>query len=486
MTFLNWERFIFALIHCYYKSTDTVVFSKIFLMMGRGNGKNGFISALAFYFTTPVHGVVEYDIDIVANCESQAKTSFKDVYRILTNKWDKCKKFFTKTKEIITNTKTNSYIMFNTSTADTKDGKRTGCLICDEIHGYETWETINVFESGLGKKKHPRVFYITTNGHVRGGVLDEELEYAQRVLNGEIDADYLPLIYKMDDKEEIQNEELWEKANPSINDKNFIELKKIIRTCVGELETKKSTVIETMTKRFNLPVQDTHLVVAVWEKILLTNRPIPYEELKGRECIGAIDYAEIKDFASVGLLFKKDGLYYFMEHSFVNYKMLNPQQDKIKFPIEEKADEGLITIVYDEIISPDYISAWFLKQAETYRIKDIVGDSFRMTHLKSEFKEKGLPIKEVRSGEYTHAKVTPTIDTIFEKELLILGDNATMRWYINNTCRKIKPNGNTVFEKIEPKTRKTDGFFALIHALTQEDSLTDNNTPIIDLDVVIY
>src|SRR5690554_2545369 len=44
---LDWELFVIALIHCYYKSTDKVVFDEIFIMMGRGNGKNGFISPVA-------------------------------------------------------------------------------------------------------------------------------------------------------------------------------------------------------------------------------------------------------------------------------------------------------------------------------------------------------------------------------------------------------------------------------------------------------
>ena len=39
-----------------------------------------------------------------------------------------------------------------------------------------------------------------------------------------------------------------------------------------------------------------------------------------------------------------------------------------------------------------------------------------------------------------------------------------MRWYVNNACRVIDKNGNTLFEKIEPKTRKTDGFMAFVAA----------------------
>src|SRR5690606_12129747 len=176
----DWELFVFALIHCYYKSNDTVVFDEILLVMGRGNGKNGFISAVAWYLNAHYHGIREYNIDIIANAEDQAKTSFNDIYGVLERTWQKSKKFFYKTKQLIVNLKTNSYIKYNTSNAKTKDGKRSGCLIFDEIHEYESWDMIKVFISGFGKKKHSRTFYITTNGYVRGGVLDEMLRSEER------------------------------------------------------------------------------------------------------------------------------------------------------------------------------------------------------------------------------------------------------------------------------------------------------------------
>ena len=149
MTLFPWERFIIALIHCYYKSSDTVVFSEYLIMMGRGNGKNGFISGVAWYLTTANHGISGYNVDIIANSEDQAKTSFEDVYQMLDDNWGKMKRFFYKTKEIITSLRTRSYIKYNASNARTKDGKRSACLIFDEIHEYQNSDTIKVFRSGF-------------------------------------------------------------------------------------------------------------------------------------------------------------------------------------------------------------------------------------------------------------------------------------------------------------------------------------------------
>ena len=43
-------------------------------------GKNGFISGVSWYLTTHYHGIQGYNVDIIANSEEQATTSFNDIY----------------------------------------------------------------------------------------------------------------------------------------------------------------------------------------------------------------------------------------------------------------------------------------------------------------------------------------------------------------------------------------------------------------------
>src|SRR5690554_2735880 len=40
ISLFDWELLVTACVHCYYKSNDTLVFTKFVLLMGRGNGKN--------------------------------------------------------------------------------------------------------------------------------------------------------------------------------------------------------------------------------------------------------------------------------------------------------------------------------------------------------------------------------------------------------------------------------------------------------------
>ena len=61
-----------------------------------------------------------------------------------------------------------------------------------------------------------------------------------------------------------------------------------------------------------------------------------------------------------------------------------------------------------------------------------------------------------------------------------------MRWYTNNTCQEMDAKGNTTYLKIEPKTRKTDGFFALIHALSKDSELDWPAEDVMSLGVYTY
>ena len=482
---LNWELFILALIHCYYKSKDMVVFNKFLIVIGRGNGKNGFISPVAWYLTTHYHGIKGYNVDIIANNEEQAKTSFEDIYNVLEDTWAKSKRFFHKTKQVITNLITKSYIKYNTSNSRTKDGKRSACLIFDEIHEYETYDSINVFQRSFGKRKHSRIFMITTNGYVREGVLDSELALADQILNGDItNLRTLPLIWEIDRKEEAMDPNMWIKANPSLP--YFPELRQEMEEDFILMKHQNHVAVDFLTKRMNYPVQNKHEVAVPWDQIAATNQEIPYDELKGQECIGALDFAEITDFASVGLLFKHKGKRYFIEHTFVCRKALEIESREIKFPVEEMAQRGLITIIEGERISEKDIADWFVKMARKYYIKTIVGDDYRISLLRDEFKSRGLPLESCRSGPITHAKLAPLIESMFADRAIVFGDNPTMRWYTNNTGKKRDQKGNITYFKIEPKTRKTDGFFALIHALTRDELLVERQQTIRSMGVYTY
>lgn len=488
ISLFDWELFVTALIHCFYKSDDTVVFSTIVIVMGRGNGKNGFISPISWYLTTHYHGINGYNVDIVANAQDQAQTSFLDIYEVLERTWAKSKKFFYKTKEIIVNLKTKSYIKFNTSNAKTKDSKRTGCLIFDEVHQYENYDQIKVFTSSFGKRKHSRTFYITTQGNVRGGVLDDMLAIIEDILNGTIaNLRWLPLVYRIDEEEEALDPQTWHKANPSL--KYLPTLKLEMEQQFIEMKYRPAIEEEFYTKRLNWPKRSKEIQVTTWENILATNREIP--DLKGKTGVAGIDFASLSDFASAGILIRDKDIRYWITHSWIcaNSKDIG----RLKIPYKEWADKGYLTIVDDVEIDPRYLTAWIAEQALLYNLPKVALDGFRYALVSDALKDIGFNWKEKKNIKLVRPSdimiVSPVIESCFNKQLFVWGDNPLMRWYTNNT-KMIrtginKTTGNMTYGKIEPKSRKTDGFMALVAAMTIEEVLGTGESTFADLPVIV-
>ncbi len=277
-------------------------------MLGRGGGKNGLISVIIHFLISEMHGIPEYNISVVANSEEQAKTSPDEVHKCVKRNEILQRAFKTTLTQTVSKA-TGSVLKFRTSNGDTKDGLRDGAVVFDEIHQYESNKDVRVHISGLGKKKNPREFYIGTDGYVRDGFLDKQKEKAMKVLNGEARPNAIfPFICKLNDEKEVDDPDNWEMANPMLSQplSEYAEgLLETIKEEYEDLEDDPSNREEFMTKRMNLPVTNLERSVAKWSEILATNRPFP--DLYAQECIGALDFASIRDFAACGLLFRKNG-----------------------------------------------------------------------------------------------------------------------------------------------------------------------------------
>ena len=471
-----WEKFVLALVHCYYRSSDTLVFTEYLIMMGRGNGKNGFISGVAWYLTTMYHGVSGYNVDIIANSEDQAKTSFEDIYQMLEDTWAKSKKFFYKSKEEIVSLRTRSYIKFNTSNARTKDGKRSACLIFDEIHEYQNSDTIKVFRSGFGKRKHSRTFYITTNGYVRDGVLDDRLRIAHDVLNGEIKNSRLcPLIYKLDEEKEADNKELWVKANPSLPYLPTLQLE--IEQNFIDKDYDPTVASDLYTKRFNLPKGNAEIAVTDYSKVKATSRELP--KLGGWTCTVGLDYAELSDWAAVNLHFRRGPQRYDINHAWLWTKSKTLQ--RVKAPWREWAERGLVTVVDDVSIHPDLLADYIRLAGQRYNVKMLAMDNYRWTLVSESLRKIGFDaqdksrVKLVRPSDIM--QVEPVIQECFDRDLFTWGDNPCLRWAVNNTKRVRSSRslgvdtGNFIYAKIDAKSRKTDPWMALVASMVIEPVL---------------
>lgn len=474
---IEWEIFLFALIVGVLTTDGDIFFSDIRIIVGRGSGKNGFISFLCFYFLSPYHGITGYNVDLLANSEDQAKTSFNDVYEIIDDPVDPeyrraLKANYYHTKEIIKGIETKSVLRFNTSSKRGKDSKRTGCVIYDEKHEYLDDTNIGTLKSGLGKVPHAREITITTDGHVRGGVLDREKEQNKKILS-EYNPDNRTLVFwcRIEAESEWNQIDKLVKAIPSLND--FKSLRTTILKEIREMPYTPDYYQAYMAKRCNYPVGNQEVEVATWEDIQAATKDYDFS-FTSRECVGGVDYSMTNDFTGVCLLFKQGEGYVVLHHTFVCRQSRDLRG--IVAPLAEWERKGDLTFIDDVEIPAETVANWFAEQIRRYnlRLKKIGIDKFRYGYLNKAFKAIGYDAFEIKNIRIIRPsdimQAAPLINSAFINQKIAWGKTPIMAWMTNNV-KKVIEGGNVRYDKQDPHYRKTDTFMAFVNCMVLEEEL---------------
>ncbi|MBO1005617.1 terminase large subunit domain-containing protein [Pseudogracilibacillus auburnensis] len=482
----EWETFIAPFIFLFYKKDDEQVFDEFVINMGRGGGKNGFISTLANYFISELHGIDYYDVSIVANSEKQAKTSFQECFRTIKKKGNEVlEEEFEAYKSSITSYSTQSVFEYKTSNASSQDGGREGAVIYDEYHEMENSDIVDVFSGGLGKVDHPRQFFIGTKGFIRDGFFDIKYRECEEILNGiEEFSGIFPYICELDDIKEMDDPSNWPKANPALQEplnKRGRRLFNEVMKRYKRLARNPSGYNAFVTKRMNFLVDNLEHSVASWEEIKATDRP--FFELKSKP-IGSLDFGSVRDFTACGLLFKKGDEFAFKTFSFaiknfcdVHYGYSNSANDfgtEKKAPIKEWEKQGLMKVVDEPSLNPMHVVNWFIEMREKYGVEKIIADNYKLDILRPLLENEGFEVEAIRRPTSIHPLLAPRVEDGFANNKFIFEDNPLMRWYTNNVYVKETKDGKQFLKKEEVK-RKTDGFQAFIHALYRANDLEDDS-----------
>ena len=331
---------------------------------------------------------------------------------------------------------------------------------------------MNTLKSGLGKVWHGRIITITTDGHIRGAVLDQEKEQNRAILK-----EYNPmnrtLVFwcRIEDEKEWNQIDKLVKAIPSLND--FQSLRATIQKEIVDMPYNMDYFPEYMAKRCNYPIGNKEVEVATWEDILATDQEII--DLRGKNCVGAVDYAKTNDFVAVGLTFRTGGKIYHIHHTFICAK--SRDLGGIKAPLREWEAKGDVEFIDDVEIPPEAVTGWFEKMGQSYNILKIAIDNYRYSLLNAAFKKIGFDAFEkkniflVRPSNIMQA--APIINSAFLNHIIVFGDVPVMRWYTNNTKKLMDSKGNITYGKIEPNYRKTDGFMAFVNTIVIIDEIPE-------------
>ena len=101
-------------------------------------------------------------------------------------------------------------------------------------------------------------------------------------------------------------------------------------------------------------------------------------DTRGQAAVIGIDYADVRDFASAGILTKTDeGEWIWRQHTWICAD--SPFIDSIKFPLRNVGQTEFedFEIVPGPVIDVNLIADWCMEQMNYYNVKKIAMDTYR-------------------------------------------------------------------------------------------------------------
>lgn len=472
----DWETFVICFMFGFrWVEDDALVYDEYFLYMARGAGKNGFMSWVIFALISKINEIKKYNIVVSASSERQAKTSFIDISEALANV-DPDKRVFKRTYTEIEHLKTRSNFQYLSSNGGTADGLRLGMLYLDEVHAINDYAMLNVLRSALGKIPDARATITTTDGYIRGSVLDNYKEQGHEILSGqqgiqfprddERHSSMFPFMHHIDDLSEVKDPKGWAKANPSVL---FIPtLMTEYRKNVKAMDKDAELNLEFHCKRVNYPKEDNRFTLASLEELQKTREKSITDyvaETGDNEVFGVVDYSETTDLTSCGgIAFdRQNDVFYYTHKSFITYDtesagIINPEILRLGHA------EGHLQTVYTKMIDPSEVVNYFNELSQEYFVSKIFIDQYKATILKPALEQAGYTVLVIRTDMKSETQISPVVDKIFKQNKLFVGEDSVFRWAVRNLYKSVLSKGIR-YDKIEPKKRKTDPASALITGL---------------------
>ena len=460
-----WEK---AIIEAAYgfkiKDTGLRRFNEVILLIARKNGKTTFVAGidLAEFFLSK-GGV---DIVCASNTSEQANILFEEINNMreqspaLSNEKRSKKNIF-----FIYSPKTKNKIKKLSAQSRNKDGYNieVGCI--DEVHEMTDSKVYDAIKQSQSTKKEPLIFIITTEGTTVGGFLDNKLEYARKILKGEIeDHRVLPWLYTQDSVEEIYSDpKTWNKSNPSLG---VVKTMGYLEDVMNKSKHDMSTRVTMLCKDFNIKQVDQGAWLTFDD--LNNESTFTLDDLRDSYAIAGVDLSSTTDLTAAVLIVQRreTNMKYVIPHFFMPGEVLKKRQEEDNVPYDIWVKRGFITLTDGNQNDFSLVTKWFIKMIQEYQIRPLwIGyDPWNSQYWIKEMEDHGFNMEKVRQGIYSLSEPMKQLEADLKNKLINYNNHPILKWCLANTQAKVDLNGNIQPSKLNSKYKRIDGTVALIIA----------------------
>lgn len=366
------------------------------------------------------------------------------------------------------------FIKAMASNTSSLDGLDVHGATIDELAAIKNRDLYDLVRQAMSARSQPLMFTISTNGFIRNGIFDAQFQYACDVLDGKAhNIRFLPFLYTLDDPNEWDKRECWEKANPGLG---TIKRWDYLELMVQKAKDDPSFKPTVMVKDFNMP-QTAESAWLRWEQLNNTAKWVGL--IKFDYCIGGFDAADTTDLNAAKAICMRPGdeniyvrsMYWIPQAVLDKQDETGDRRERDSMPYRLWVDQGLMRTCPGNKCDKRIFLEWFkeLRDEEDLFVTYIGYDPWHIDDtLLREFRAEFGPdcMVPVRQGAITLSQPMKDLAADFDAHRVIYDNNPIDKWCLANTEVKTDVNGNIQPVKSLDAHRRIDGTVALLCCYT--------------------
>lgn len=467
--YLLWQKAALSAIYgIVERGTDLRKHQRVFILVGKKNGKTTMVAPIALYETARKGN----EVYSAANALQQSRIIWTEAANMLEQS-PQLKSMLKKRQYDIKNIRKDGFSVFMplANTPNLLDGKLPKVVILDEVH--ELYQDLyDILYNGQISVRDPLFMMLTTKGYVREGLFDSEYKNSCDIIDGLIeDERKFSLLYELDNPLDWLNEDNWQQANPSIG---TIMTYEAMRTTVRNALAKPQSLNAVKVKHFNLGGISGD---AYFEYDDINNEAtFDLKKYKGYDAIGGFDLSLTNDLTSYTTVIYDD-----KRREFLVDTMFWISSDFYSKVIQDArmgnvwrawVDNGYIRVAGVNSIDHKEIVRYVNDMVNKYRLvyRWIYYDAYAARYLVSDMNDEGykegMCLIRCHQGSKTLSVPFQRLDAELRAKRINYNNNPVMKWCLTNVAvEEDTRNKNLLPCKAgHNNMRKIDGFATLLNA----------------------
>lgn len=467
-----WQQaFIASTFGFIHRIDQTRKYREVFLVVARKNGKSTIASGIGLYLQI-ADGEAGAEVYACATKKDQAKLVWMESKRMVNKSPVLRKRIKPLVSELVGETNDSTFKPLGAD-SETLDGLNVHGAMMDEIHAWKDKNLYDVIVDGTSSREQPLIVMISTAGTVREAIYDQKYREAEDKINNldkefsedDPHAQFLPIIYELDDRKEWIEPECWGKANPGLGT-----IKKVdqLATKVAKAKANPMLVKNLLTKDFN--IRETSAEAWLTFDEAKNEATYDIEDLRGTYAIGGSDLSSTTDLTCATLLVMKpnDETIYTIQQYFLPEELLEKRVLEDKIPYDLYHERGWLTLCAGNKVDYTDVTRWFNKMNKEYDITPmIIGyDPWDSKYWTDEMKDEGFTMEVVRQGAQTLSQPMKELAADFASKRINYNNNGLTLWNVTNCAVKYDDNDNIRPIKGKNQRARIDGAVSLLIAYT--------------------